>query len=131
GMGRQAEVAAGSASELGAGLCGVPFAGLTAASHALSTAAAAGDERAAVVLAGLVAGETITAYGRLGADRIARTVDGAPDAAALVLADGSTGELLLLDDPWTWTLTDPLHPFDVSRSCADVTVDAASAHRLP
>ena len=130
GLGNQVEVAAASASELGAGLCGASYAGVVAASHALATAVADGDERAAGVLTALIAGESIAAYGRLGTDGVARTVDGAPDAGALVLADAATGDLLLLDDPSTWTLADSLHPFDVTRSCADVTVDASSAHRI-
>ena len=91
----QSAVAAGAAQELGAALHGSPFAGLTAAGHALATAdRAEADE----VLAGVVAGETVCAFGVLDpAGGRAWIVDGVPGAEALVLVDPATGDATLLD----------------------------------
>ena len=135
GMGLQVEVAAGTAAELGAALHGSPYAGLVAGTHALASTSmesSGADTRALDVLARVVDGGHICAYGRLDANgSVARTVDGAPVADALVLEDPSTGDLVLLDDPASWSPTGAPPAFDVTRSCADVTVDVTAGHRFP
>ena len=128
GLGLQVPVAAATAAELGAALHGAPFAGLTAAAHALSGSS---DPRAAAVLADLVSGRRLCGFGRLDDPGLARTVDGVPSVEALVLADPIVGDLLLLDDPSSWTASvDPLG-FDTSRPSATVRVDTAAGVRLP
>ncbi len=134
GLGLQAEVATATAMELGAALHGSPFAGLAASGHALAAASSSGQagEPAAEALAGIMAGTVICAYGRLdAASGIARTVDGAPIAGALLLDDPAAGNLVFLPHSSDWAIATTPHPFDVSRTCADVTVSAGRGHRIP
>ena len=117
------EAAAATATELGAALHGSPYAGLVASSRALAAAPE--------LLGDILTGDRICAYGRLDpASGIARAVDGAPAADALLLEDPAAGDLLLLTDPSMWTVTGTPHGFDVSRQCADVAVDPARGMRI-
>jgi alkylation response protein AidB-like acyl-CoA dehydrogenase len=128
GYGMQSAVAAGAAQELGAALHGSPFAGLTAAAHAL-----AGSDRpeAGEVLARVVAGETVCAFGVFDAAAgRAWIVDGVPGAEALVLLDPATGGATLLADSTTWSVDVPADRFDVSRASAAVVVDASQGLAL-
>jgi alkylation response protein AidB-like acyl-CoA dehydrogenase len=130
GFGLRADVAVAAAGELGAALHGSPFAGLTASAHAL--AGVADDPEAAGLLAGVLSGERICAFGMLAASGdAARTVDGAADADALVLIDASAEGVLVLTDPSQWSADTSRHGFDVSRTCADVVVQRGAGHRLP
>jgi alkylation response protein AidB-like acyl-CoA dehydrogenase len=128
GLGRQVPVAAAIAGELGAALHGSPFAGLTAAAHALAESP---DPRAAAVLADVLSGERLCGFGRLVGPDVARNVDGVPGVDALVLVDPIPGDLLLLDDPALWAATPDSVGFDTSRPSATVRVDAAQGVRLP
>ncbi|MCK9897785.1 acyl-CoA dehydrogenase family protein [Frankia sp. AgB32] len=129
GFGLRVDVAASAAAELGAALHASPFAGLTASAHLL--AHCAGNPQAEQVLAGVLAGERVCAFGYLGAgDQVARLVDGAPDADALVLLNRARGEFLLLEDPADWTADSRRHGFDLTRGCADVTPAAGRGHLL-
>lgn len=131
GSGPQVEVAAATAMELGAALHGSPYAGLLASTHALSALAGSGSAEASEVLADVIDGQRICAFGQLDhGTMIARNVDGAPEADALVLLDPVTDELLLLTDPTTWQVRELPHPFDVSRRSGEVTAAMAGAHRL-
>lgn len=123
GFGLQSAVASGAAQELAAALHGGPFAGITAAAHALGHA---GTTEADVVLAGVVTGEMVCAFGVLD-PRTGRSwiVDGVPGADALVLVDPSTGGAQLLTEPSAWTVEVPTEPFDVSRTGGAVAVDIA------
>lgn len=125
GAGFQVEVAAGIAAELGAGLSGAPFASTVAAAHVLA-------REESDLLAGILSGERLAGYARLDpATDAAARVDGAADVDVLVLEDPDTGELLLFDDPSSWSVTGPApQGFDVSRTCADLDVDATRARRL-
>ena len=127
GFGFRVDAAAGAAMEFGAALHGTPFAGLTAGMHALSQAhPPPGDG----LLSRLLTGVQICAFGQLRAgESVARLVDGAVGADALLLADGS-GSLILLQDHDDWDVDRARHPFDVTRDCADVTVKAGAGHRL-
>jgi len=131
GSGLEVEVATAVAMELGAVLHGSPYAGLVASAHALA-GAGPGDARATEVFDGVLAGRIICAYGRIdpGTD-IARAVDGAPDADALLLEDPTDGDLVLLTGPDAWSLRSASHGFDVSRTCADVAVDPERSHHIP
>ncbi|MBL7548769.1 acyl-CoA/acyl-ACP dehydrogenase [Frankia sp. AgB1.9] len=129
GFGLRTDAAVMAAMELGAALYGGPYAGLTASAHAL--AQAAGDAAADELLAGILAGERVCAFGRLGADgRLARLVDGVPGADALLLLDQPGGGLVLFADPDDWTADPAPHGFDVSRTCGDVTVSPGAGRRL-
>lgn len=112
------------AQELGVSLHGSPYAGLTAGVHALGES---GDP----LLDAVLAGDRLCAFGVLGHDGIARNVDGAPDADALLLLDDGAGELLVLDEPGTWEVRPEPHRFDVSRSAGDVVVLAADRRTTP
>jgi len=128
GYGMQSAVAAGAAQELGAALHGSPFAALTAAGHAL-----AGSDRpeAGEVLAAVVAGETVCAFGVLDATAgRAWIVDGVPGAEALVLVDPTTADATLLVGSSAWAVEVPADPFDVSRASAAVTVDVSQGVAL-
>lgn len=128
GLGLQVQVAAATAGALGAGLHGSPFAGLTAAAHALG---GSHDPRANAVLRAVLSGEGLCGFGRLDAPGIARHVDGAPDLDALVLEDPVAGDLVLFDDPGQWVAAlDPVG-FDTSRSSATVRVVVDEGLRLP
>ncbi len=128
GLGRQVQVATATAGAFGAALHGSPFAGLTAAAHALS---GSHDPRADVVLQAILSGERLCGFGRMDAPGIARHVDGAPDLDALVLEDPDTGDLVLFADPSQWVAAvDPVG-FDTSRSCATVRVEVDEGLRLP
>jgi hypothetical protein len=107
--------------ELGAALHGSPYAGLTASAHALARAA---DPVADDLVSEIIAGDRLCCFGVLDpAVRIARAVDGASEADALVLVDPRVNDLVLLSDPSAWTVSASRHPFDVSRTCGDVIVD--------
>ncbi|OAA27911.1 acyl-CoA dehydrogenase [Frankia sp. EI5c] len=140
GFGLRADVAAAAAMELGAALHPSPFAGLTASAYALAHTAGGpdtghagtSDAAAGELLADLLAGSRICAFGRLRPDgRVAYLVDGAPEAEALLLLDTTRDELLLLTDPRDWAADPSRHRFDISRSCADITVRPGRGHRLP
>ena len=121
GFGLQSAVAVGAAEELGAALHGGPYAGLTASAHAL---ARAGTAEADEVLAGVLSGRTVCAFGVLDPSaRRAWLVDGAPGADALVLVDATTAASSLLTDRADWTVHEPAEPFDVSRAGGSVVVD--------
>jgi alkylation response protein AidB-like acyl-CoA dehydrogenase len=127
GFGLQSCVAAGAAQELGAALHGSPFAGLTAAAHAL---AAADGAEADEVLAGVVAGEIVCAFGVFdAASGRAWIVDGVPGADALVLVDPATGVATLSADSSAWAVDVTADPFDVSRASA-VIVDVSRGSAL-
>jgi alkylation response protein AidB-like acyl-CoA dehydrogenase len=132
GFGLQVEAAAATAQELGAALHGSPYAALTASAHAL---AGVDDPAAGEVLAGIVAGEIVCSFGVLDpAASVARAVDAAPEADALVLVDpgaGGADGFVLFADPSGWTVEASRPAFDVSRTCGDVTVDPAAGRRLP
>jgi len=128
GYGLQSAVAAGAAQELGAALHGSPFAGLTAAGHAL---AAADRTEADALLARVVGGEVVCAFGLLDAAAgRAWIVDGVPGAEALVMVDPATGDATLHADSSAWAAEVPADPFDVSRSSAAVTVDPSQGLAL-
>ncbi|MDT3443203.1 acyl-CoA dehydrogenase family protein [Pseudofrankia sp. BMG5.37] len=135
GFGLRADAAVAAATELGAALHGGPFAGLTASVHAL--AHAADDPVADALLAGVLTGRRVCAFGRLGRDgrvgqneRVARLVDGVPGADALLLLDDSRDDLVLLLDPADWTADPSRHRFDITRTCADVMPVAGRGHRV-
>jgi alkylation response protein AidB-like acyl-CoA dehydrogenase len=128
GFGRRVDAAVVTAMELGAALHPSPFAGISASAHALAqTANRESDE----LLAALLTGEQICAFGRLDATGTARAVDGAPEADALLLDDPGADDLLLLTDRSAWTVATAPHPFDVSRRDGDVTVDPSRGRRVP
>lgn len=140
GAGDQVQAAAVTASELGAGLHGAPFASLTAAGRALS--AVLGTEtlkgrpadaaRVQAVVDGLLAGTHICVLARWEpADASASRVEGAGQADSLLLmrADGT---MTLFDDPRSWTALPPVAPFDLSREIAAVSVlDPSAGLELP
>jgi alkylation response protein AidB-like acyl-CoA dehydrogenase len=143
GFGLRVDAAAAAAQELGIALDGSPYAGLVASAYALGRA---DDPAAADLLAGIVAGDRLCAFGMLdpgGAvergglggspPRVstARVVDGAPHADALLLLQPGLDDLTLVTDPSTWTVEEPRFPFDVSRTCGDIVVDAGSGRRIP
>ncbi|MCK9923760.1 acyl-CoA dehydrogenase family protein [Frankia sp. AgPm24] len=155
GVGLRVDAAAACATECGAALHGGPLAGLTASAHVL--ARSNGDPVVDELLEGILVGERICAFGRLapadqssptgqhstdngargavgGEDvRLARRVDGAPQADALLLLDPTRQCAVLLTEPDTWQLTTGPDGFDVSRGCADVAVRAdtlATGRRL-
>ncbi|WP_007510912.1 MULTISPECIES: acyl-CoA dehydrogenase [Pseudofrankia] len=128
GFGLRVDAAVMTAMELGAALHASPYAGLTASAHAL--AQITDDPVVDELLGGILAGERVCAFGHLGADgRLARLVDGLPGSDALLLEQPGNG-LVLFVDPSSWTVDTAPHHFDVSRTCADVTVDARGGHRL-
>jgi alkylation response protein AidB-like acyl-CoA dehydrogenase len=129
GFGLRVDAAAAAAQELGAALDGSPYAGLVASAHAL---ARAGDPAAAKLVTGIVAGDRLCAFGVLDrAGSVARVVDGAPQADALLLHQPDAGDLMLFTDRSTWTVDVQRASFDVSRACGDVVVDARSGCRIP
>ncbi|WP_157474167.1 acyl-CoA dehydrogenase family protein [Parafrankia sp. EUN1f] len=135
GFGLRVDAAVTAAMELGAALHPSPFAGLTASAHALAEAAEAAGSSGDPVVGGLLddiaAGARICAFGRLGPDgRTARLVDGGPDADALLLLDRTRDELLLLAGPGDWSGEPSRHGFDITRTCADVTVTAGRGQRI-
>jgi alkylation response protein AidB-like acyl-CoA dehydrogenase len=130
GFGRRVDAAVATSAELGAALHGAPFAGLTASAHALARAAGT-TSSLDDLLDGVLSGDRICAFGRLGPDgRTVRAVDGGPEADALLLLDPTAGDVLVLTDASAWTLDTTRYGFDVSRRCADIAVDIAQAHRL-
>lgn len=131
GFGSRADAAVATAVELGAALHGSPYAGLTASAHALAHAAEP-DGGAHELLGGILTGDRVCAFGRLdvGGGGVARVVDGAPEADALLLEDPGSGDLVLLADPSAWSVDASRHTFDVSRTCGDVTIDVASGRRV-
>ncbi len=123
GFGIRADAAAVVASELGAGLHGSPYAGLTAAAHALG-ASEGHDE----LLERCLTGEAIVAWGSVGSDGIG-TVDGGGYADALVLTERTSGARLLLDSNSAWSIVRP-HSFDASRECVDIAADLSAGREL-
>lgn len=120
GFGMHVPAAAAAAMEFGRALHGSPFAGLTAGAHALGAASA---PETTDLLAGVLAGTRIITFATAGpGGGVARLVDGAESADALVVSDRAQGRLLLLTDPTAWQLGNRT-TFDVSRSCADVALD--------
>jgi alkylation response protein AidB-like acyl-CoA dehydrogenase len=129
GFGFRVDAAAGAAMEFGAALHGAPFAGLTAGMHALAQAADAPPVDG--LLSSLLSGERICAFGQWHpSEGVARLVDGAVGADALMLADDS-GALILLQEQDDWDTDPSRHRFDVTRNCADVTVKAGAGQRIP
>jgi alkylation response protein AidB-like acyl-CoA dehydrogenase len=129
GLGMQAHAAVAAALELGAALHGSPYAGLVASAHALGRV---DDPVAQDLLAGVLEGKRICAFGRLdSACRAAQVVDGAPGADALLLVVPTSDDLILFTEPSAWSITATAQNFDVSRSCGDVEVDAARGRRIP
>jgi alkylation response protein AidB-like acyl-CoA dehydrogenase len=127
GFGLRVDACVAVAMDLGAALHPAPFAGTVACAHVLGTGSAAGLD---ALLAGVLDGSRVCAYGRLSGDgRTARLVDGAAASDALLLIDPS-GLPCLFTDPAGWSAQPIQHPFDVSRSCADVVVDPAFAEPL-
>jgi alkylation response protein AidB-like acyl-CoA dehydrogenase len=131
GFGFRVEVAAAAAMEFGAALHGAPFAGLTAGAYALSRATAypARDDFGELV-SDVVAGRRICCFGMFGSDRgVVRQVDGAPDADALVVLDPTDAAVSVFTDRAGWSPAPVVQPFDVSRSCADVSVNLSAAQQ--
>jgi len=128
GFGFEVAAAVASARELGAALHASPYAGLVTSAHVLG---GAGDGQGAEVLAGIIAGDRVCAFGLLDPSRgVARLVDGAPDADAFVLIEPSSGQFVLVTDPATWRVDPPAHAFDVTRACGDVVVAAGVGRAL-
>ena len=128
GFGLQVEAAVTVASEFGAALHGSPYAGLTASIHALSRST---DRATDGLVSSILAGERVCAFGVLDASgRVARCVDGGPDADALVLLDRSRDDLIVLGEASAWACRSPLHGFDVTRASADVDVDPTGGLRI-
>ncbi len=128
GFGLQVDAAVATAMELGAALHGSPFAGLTASAHALARAGGAAGE----LLAGVVAGTAICAFGTLAPDGdTVSIVDGGAEADAFLVVDPVTCGLLLFADPDTWRVRLDEEPFDVSRTSGAVTVEVAGAIPVP
>ncbi len=128
GFGLRVDVAAAAAMELGAALHAAPYAGLTAAAHAL---AYEDDPRAQDLLSDVLAGDRICSFGYLGREgTVARLIDGAPESDAIVLVDRSGG-LLLLAEPSHWTAASTHRDgFDVSRQSGDIAVNPGAGLRL-
>jgi Acyl-CoA dehydrogenase, C-terminal domain len=130
GFGMRVDVAAAAASELGTALHGAPFSGLTASAYALSSVA--DGSAAEELLAGVLAGERICGFGNLeAATGRARLIDGAAEADSLVLLDSSAAEIVVLTDRSDWRADPYQHTFDVSRTCADISIDKGTGHRFP
>ncbi len=128
GFGLRADAAIAVAVELGAALHSAPFAGITAAAHAL---ASADDPVASELVDDLVRGTRTCGFGRLANDgTTAYIVDGADATDALLLVDQRNGEFLL-HESGSWSTDASAHHFDGSRTCVDVTVDLANVQRLP
>jgi len=128
GFGLQVQAAVTVASEFGAALHGSPYAGLTASVHALSRCT---DGSTDGLVSGILAGERVCSFGVLDASgRVARAVDGGPDADALVLVDRTGDDLVVLCDPSAWTFRSPWHGFDVTRASGDVDVDPTGGLRI-
>ncbi len=128
GFGFEVAAAVATTRELGAALHASPFAGLVTSAHVLGRA---GDEQGAEILAGIISGELVCAFGRVDPSRaVARMVDGAPDADALVLIEPSSGQVVLVTDAATWRVEQPAHAFDVTRTCGDVVVAAGAGRAL-
>ena len=132
GFGFRVDAAAAAAEELGAALHGSPFAGLCASACALANES---NPLANDVLTSILAGDLLCAFGELTAgEAIARVVDGAPQAEVVIVVDHVAGCLWLCTERSSWSVNTSggagLRHFDVSRSCGDVSVDTAVAHRL-
>ena len=129
GFGRRADAAAAAANELGAALHGAPFAGLTAAVHALGACA---DPELDDLVAEVLAGERLCSFGHLDDDRAtARLLDGVPGSDALVLEDPHLGGFLLFTDPTSWSVDPAAHDFDVTRQAVDLALDSATGRPIP
>lgn len=128
GFGFRVDAAVATAKELGAALHGSPYAGLATSAYVLADGA--DGPETGELLAGMLTGQRICAFGRLSRDgRVARLVDGALESDALLLEQSAS--CLLLLDPGAWTATASRHGFDVSRTCADVLVDPGRGLRTP
>jgi Acyl-CoA dehydrogenase, C-terminal domain len=124
------DAAAAAASELGAALHSAPFSGLTASAYALSSIA---DSSATEdLLSAVLTGERICGFGKLDSTTgTARLIDGAADADSLVLLDSSKAEIVVLIDRSDWRADPRQHSFDVSRTCADISIDEGTGLRFP
>ncbi len=132
GLGLQVHAAVATAMELGAALHASPYASLVASGHALGCAANRQEPAVADLLSGMLTGDLVCAFGRLDPDgRRARTIDTATQADALLLVDASSRGCLLFTDRSEWQADGSRHRFDVTRTCADLTLDLGRAHRLP
>jgi alkylation response protein AidB-like acyl-CoA dehydrogenase len=128
GFGLQVQAAVTVAREFGAALHGSPYAGLTASVHAL---AGCTDGSTDGLVSGILSGEWVCSFGVLDASgRVARAVDGGPDADAVVLLDRSRDDLVVLGDPSAWAFRSPRHGFDVTRASGDVDVDPTCGLRI-
>lgn len=128
GVGLRADVAVAAAMEMGAALHGAPFAALAASAHALSRIADPpwGDD----LLAGLLSGEMVCAFGYLRrGELVAHLVEGAVGADAVLLADESS-RLILLQERGEWDTAPSRHAFDVTRSCGDVRLEPGAGRQL-
>ena len=126
GYGLRVDAATLAAGELGAALHGSPFAGMTAAARALTTADSEDPLAAAIV-----AGDAVVAWGRLDPSGArARLVDGGAEADALVLVEADASELLVLEDRGSWSV-DTEHSFDTSRRCVDLTLVGSAGRQVP
>jgi alkylation response protein AidB-like acyl-CoA dehydrogenase len=123
GFGLRVDAAVATAMELGAALHGSPYAGLVAGAHALALST---DIEAHDLLSGVLTGDLVCTFGRLDPDgTTAHAVDGAAEADALVLVDAAAGTLTLLSDQSDWAADGSRYGFDVTRTCADVTVTSS------
>jgi alkylation response protein AidB-like acyl-CoA dehydrogenase len=128
GFGLQVEAAVATARELGSALHGSPYAGLTASTAAM---ARADDPATTDLLEGILTGERLSTFGVLDpASNVARFVDGAAEAVALVLLDAGSDRLLLFSDRSDWSVEPRHSSFDVTRSCGDITVEPVAGRPL-
>jgi alkylation response protein AidB-like acyl-CoA dehydrogenase len=145
GFGFRVDAAVTTAMELGAALHGSPYAGLTTSAAVLATES--GNPEAESLLSAILDGTRVCALGYLDNSEapgrlVARTVDGADAADAVLLLERGGDRMLILTDPVDWTTAASGFSFDVTRSCADVRVRpgagswvntpgyAAALHRL-
>jgi alkylation response protein AidB-like acyl-CoA dehydrogenase len=128
GFSLQVGAAVATAMEFGGALHGGPYAGLVASAHAL---AGSGEPAANDLLADLLTGARVCAFGRREPDRdAARMVDGVAGADALLLVETGSDGLVLLSNRADWQVDDSPHGFDVTRTCGDVTFEASRGHRI-
>jgi alkylation response protein AidB-like acyl-CoA dehydrogenase len=136
GFGREVAAAVVASRELGAALHGGPYAAVTAAAYALSRwlEPEIGTDATARILDGseipslafldprstvVDDGDAMRVHGR------ARLVAGAADADALLVVPPHESTLVYVRAGDGCSVTSD-HPFDVTRSCADVTFEGAS-----
>ena len=137
GYGLAVEAAVAVAEELGAALHGSPYAAMVASAHAI---ASSGATSAQPIVADIIDGRRVVAFGVLGADftelhngrvrGVARLVDGAPGADSFVLAMPQSRELLLIEDSRACHVVPSTIAFDVTRQCGDVVLDGVPVIRI-